>query len=149
MNEWLRLPKDQEKCPVSGLSRSSLNEILNETDPVTGEKLVESLVKVKEGAKRGIKLINRRSLLEYLAREAEAQNGLRFADHIRNPDRLSINQVLEDLETFNNFLGPDQIITMDDWHHGNLSTRRSRLVALIDMGVVAQDRVPPPGEDAD
>ena len=64
--EWIRLPKEGEKCPLTGLSRSSLNEIVDEVDPDTGEKVLLSVIKVKEGASRGIKLINRASLAAYL-----------------------------------------------------------------------------------
>ena len=136
MDEWIRLPADGEKCPHSGLNRSSLNEILNETDPETGEKLVLSSVKIKEGAKRGIKLINRQSLLDYLNKQAESQNGLSFATHISNPEHLSINEVLESMEHFNNFLDPDIAITEDAWERGAFSTRRLRLLALIEVGSV-------------
>ncbi|MEI8341088.1 MAG: hypothetical protein WCH43_06065 [Verrucomicrobiota bacterium] len=136
MDEWIRLPADGEKCPHTGLSRSSLNEILNETDPETGEKLVLSSVKIKEGAKRGIKLINRQSLLDYLMKQAESQNGLRFAPHIANPEHLSIDELLESMEDFNNFLDPDISITEEAWERGAFSTRRLRLLALMEVGAV-------------
>jgi len=148
MDDWIRLPKDQEKCPYTGLSRSTLNEILTETDPLTGEKLVKSLVKIKPGAKRGIKLINLESVLDYLEKEAKRQSGLRFAVQILNPEDLSIDQVLEDRETFNNFLNPDLEITIEAWENGLFSTRRKRLMALFNAGVVVNDR-PPVVDDED
>jgi len=148
MDDWIRLPKDQEKCPYTGLSRSTLNEILTETDPLTGEKLVKSLVKIKPGAKRGIKLINLESVLDYLEKEAKRQSGLRFAVHIINPEGLSIDQVLEDRETYNNFLNPDLEITFEAWENGHFSTRRKRLMVLFDTGVVVKDR-PPAVDDED
>ncbi len=140
--EWIRLPKDQERCPLTGLSRASLNQILSETDPETGEKLVESFTKSQPGARRGIKLINRRSLLAYLDREAKAQSGLRFAKHILNPDKLSLDEVLRDMETFTYFLNPDAQISIDEWERGALSTRRLRILALLENGILEQ--VSPP-----
>jgi hypothetical protein len=140
--EWLRLPKDHERCPETGLSRASLNQILSETDPETGEKLVESYTKFQPNSTRGIKLINRRSLLAYMDREAKAQNGLRFADRILNPYRLSLDEVLEDMEIFNNFLNPDAEISEYDWERGKLSTRRLRVMALLGNGIL--ERITPP-----
>ncbi len=133
---WLRLPKEKERCAVTGLSRTALNRILDETDPETGEALVASVTMVQPGARRGIKLINRDSLLRYLNRAAKAGNGLRFADHIRNPALLTIDEVVEDFETFVNFLDPDATISTDDWERGMLSTRRARIRALLDTGTL-------------
>jgi hypothetical protein len=41
--EWIRLPPEGQKCPVTGLARTSLSEILKERDPQTGELFVLSL----------------------------------------------------------------------------------------------------------
>jgi len=143
--EWIRLPKEGDRCAVTGLSRASLNQILNETDPETGEKLVESFTKSQPGASRGIKLINRRSLLDYLNNEAKSQNGLRFAQHVHNPDRLSLDVVLRDRETFINFLNPDALITDEDWENGKLSTRRLRILALLENRIL--ERTTPSEEE--
>jgi hypothetical protein len=147
MDEWIRLPKEGEKCPHTGLSRSSLNEILSETDPATGEKLVRSSVKKKEGAKRGIKLIDRQSLLDYLDKQADAQRGIRFAPHVLNPLNLSIDDVLGSQEHFNNYLDPNLSVTDHDWHRGQFETRRQRLLALMAVGAVVRDVAPPPAAD--
>lgn len=32
-DEWTRLPREGERCPVSGLSRSTINRRINDTDP--------------------------------------------------------------------------------------------------------------------
>ncbi len=61
--EWIRFPDEGERCETTGLSRTSLAEILDEADPETGEKFILSMVKKKPGAKRGIRLINKQSLL--------------------------------------------------------------------------------------
>jgi len=82
--EWLRLPEEGKRCTVTGLSPSSLTELLNERDPETGELLIRSIIKKKTGAKRGIRLINKRSLLNYLDLAADNQSGLVWAPHIVN-----------------------------------------------------------------
>ncbi|MCX6970029.1 MAG: hypothetical protein NTV93_07740 [Verrucomicrobia bacterium] len=140
--EWLRLPKEGERCSVTGLSRASLNQILTETDPETGEKLVESFTKSQPGTSRGIKLINSRSLLDYMESAAKAQNGLRFAKHILNPDRDSLDVVLGDKKTFNEYLNPDADISDYEWERGGLRTRHLRILALLEKGVL--ERIAPP-----
>jgi len=64
--EWLRLPQPGSKCPFTGLSRSTLNEICID-GPVNGHKApVKSVVLKKRGAMRGIRLISYDSLMAYL-----------------------------------------------------------------------------------
>lgn len=63
--EWMRLPAPRSRCEASGLSRTTLNEAIDRGD-------VRAISVRKPGATRGIKLMNRRSLLDWLARlEAE------------------------------------------------------------------------------
>jgi hypothetical protein len=65
--EWLRLPAPRERCPYTGLSRSTLNE-LTIPGPANGAvPPVKSVVLRKRGASRGIRLINYDSLMAYLA----------------------------------------------------------------------------------
>lgn len=62
--EFLRLPASGLRCPVSGLTRSALNElILGDAPPV------RSVVLRKRGAVRGVRLIDTASLLDYLHRQ--------------------------------------------------------------------------------
>lgn len=122
-----------------GLSRTSLSEILDETDPATGEKCVVSLLKMKTGAKRGLRLINKQSLLGYLQRMAATQNGLRWADRITNPHRYELDEVFGDRELFGLCLGPDNLVTDEDWAAGKLSSRRGRLMTLGAAGVLVRD----------
>ncbi len=65
--EWIRLPAPGHRCPYTGLSRSTLNE-LTIPGPANGNKpTVKSVVLRKRGAVRGIRLINYDSLMQYLA----------------------------------------------------------------------------------
>jgi hypothetical protein len=66
--EWIRLPKSGERCPHTGLSRSSLNELILGKPPK-----VESVVLKNKGALRGIRLVRYRSLIAYLDRLASEQ----------------------------------------------------------------------------
>ncbi len=69
--EWLRLPPPRGRDRLTGLSRTSLLEL--------GERGAIRLVRVrKPGALRGIVLVNRRSLLDYiesLTVEGEKEQG--------------------------------------------------------------------------
>jgi len=65
--EWIRLPAPGHRCPYTGLSRSTLNE-LTIPGPANGNKPpVKSVVLRKRGAVRGIRLLNYDSLMQYLA----------------------------------------------------------------------------------
>ena len=57
--EYLRLPRAKERCPLSQLSRTTLCELIEEGK-------IRSVKLRKRGALRGIVLINRQSLLDYL-----------------------------------------------------------------------------------
>jgi hypothetical protein len=131
---WIRLPEEGEKCKISGLSRTGLAELLEEADPVTGEKYVLSLRKQKPGATRAVRLINKKSLQDYLRRTAEDQRGYQWASYITNPHGYSIDDVLSDVELFLCFFGPDNEVTEKDWNIGKLSSRRARLAALLAVG---------------
>jgi hypothetical protein len=135
---WIRLPDEGERCKVSGLSRTGLSELLEEADPLTGEKYVISLRKQKPGATRAVRLINKKSLQDYLRRTAEDQRGYQWASHITNPHCYSIDDVLSDVELFLCFLGPDNEVTERDWSIGKLSSRRARLAALLAVGSLVQ-----------
>jgi hypothetical protein len=59
--EFIRLPQSGKYCPHSGLSRSSLNELILGSNPP-----VESRVLRKPGNTRGIRLIVYRSLMDHI-----------------------------------------------------------------------------------
>ena len=58
--EWLRLPLPGARCPLTGLSRTTLIELGD------GGKIVMKRIR-KPGATRGIVIINKHSLLTYLS----------------------------------------------------------------------------------
>ena len=57
--EFCRLPRPKTRCPLTGLSRTSLVELID-----AGK--IRAVRLRKKGAARGITLINRQSLLDYL-----------------------------------------------------------------------------------
>ena len=57
--EFTRYPRPGTRCPLTGLSRTSLVELVD-----AGK--VRAVRLRKKGAARGVTLINRQSLLEYL-----------------------------------------------------------------------------------
>ena len=63
--EFCRLPRSGQRCMISGLSRSKLNELILGSAPA-----VKSVVLRKRGTTRGIRLINVGSLLAYLHQQA-------------------------------------------------------------------------------
>lgn len=66
--EFVRLPKSGHRCPWTGLSRASLNElILGSGAPV------KSVVLRREGASRGIRLLLLSSLLDHLHQQMAQQ----------------------------------------------------------------------------
>ncbi len=64
--EWLRLVRPGERCPVSGLSRSTLVELVRPCERNGFRPPVEAKHLKRKGTSRGIVLVNRASLLAYL-----------------------------------------------------------------------------------
>jgi hypothetical protein len=64
--EWLRLPAPGSRCPFTGLSRSTLNELTIAGPANDGSPPVKSVVLRKRGALRGIRLISYDSLMAHL-----------------------------------------------------------------------------------
>ena len=64
--EYIRYPSPGSRCALTGLTRSTLAELVVPCE-ANGEKPpVKSLVLKKRGATRGIRLINYDSLVDYL-----------------------------------------------------------------------------------
>lgn len=59
--EFIRLPAAGERCPVTGLPRTTLIDLLDDA----GSKVNVRYLR-KKGATTGIKLIDRRSLVDYI-----------------------------------------------------------------------------------
>lgn len=64
--EFIRLPAPGKRCPYTGLSRSTLNELTIPGPANDNRPPVKSVVLRKRGALRGIRLINYDSLMAYL-----------------------------------------------------------------------------------
>lgn len=132
--EWIRLPKPKERCCYTGLSRTSLVEILDEKDPKTGESLVKQYRKERAGKQRRIRLIHRRSLLDYLDQRAQAQN-LRWKEGVNNPLGYAVEKVISNRELFHLFIGEDNPELTDElWEEGELAHRSNRLDLLRQLG---------------
>lgn len=63
---WVRLPRPKQRCPITGLSRSTLVELVRSNPRNDYRPPIESRVLKRKGASRGIVLINRQSLLSYI-----------------------------------------------------------------------------------
>jgi hypothetical protein len=64
--EFIRLPHPGSKCQHTGLSRSTLNELILPCEANSFKPQVRSVVQKKKYAVRGIRLIHYRSLIDYL-----------------------------------------------------------------------------------
>jgi hypothetical protein len=80
--EYIRLPKPYERCRLTGLSRSTLAELVVPCDANGHKPPVKSLVVKKRGAMRGIRLINFDSLLDHLHKleNQDQENGVAQRD---------------------------------------------------------------------
>jgi|ERR1017187_1184712 hypothetical protein len=63
---WIRLPRAGTRCPVSGLSRSTLAELTRPCERNEYRPPVEARVLKRRGSVRGVLLISRTGLLRYL-----------------------------------------------------------------------------------
>lgn len=71
---YLRLPKAGRRCPYTGLSRSTINELILPTAENNFKPPVRSLVLRKKGASRGCRLVSFESLTVFLDRLADEAN---------------------------------------------------------------------------
>jgi len=63
---WIRLPRPGARCPISGLSRSSLAELARPCERNQFQPPVIARVLKRKGAQRGVLLVSRESLLGYI-----------------------------------------------------------------------------------
>ncbi len=72
--EFIRIPRVGEKCPVTGLCRSKLNQLILPCEENGHHAPVRSVSLRKRGALRGVRLIPTDELVAYLRQELESQN---------------------------------------------------------------------------
>jgi hypothetical protein len=65
--DWLRLPRPGERCPISGLSRSGLVELVRPCERNGFRPPVEARHLRRKGTQRGVVLVSAASLRDYLA----------------------------------------------------------------------------------
>lgn len=63
---WIRLPQPSQRCPLTGLSRSYLVELIKPCQRNNRMPPVESKQIVRNGAARGVILINFKSLINFI-----------------------------------------------------------------------------------
>jgi hypothetical protein len=66
---WLRLPRPGSRCPVCGLSRSTLAELVRPGPRNDYAPPVESRLLKRKGAARGVLLISRAALLAFINKQ--------------------------------------------------------------------------------
>lgn len=64
---YIRLPKPGEKCPISGLSRAKMNELILPNERNHFKPPVASKSLRKKGSTRGVRLVLLESLMAYLS----------------------------------------------------------------------------------
>ena len=72
--EFIRIPRIGEKCSVTGLCRSKLNQLILPCEENGHRPPVRSVSLRKRGAVRGVRLIPTDELVAYLRQELENQN---------------------------------------------------------------------------
>lgn len=65
-SQWIRLPRPGNRCPLTGLSRSTLAELVRPCERNDYAPPVESRLLKRKHAARGVLLINRASLLAFI-----------------------------------------------------------------------------------
>jgi hypothetical protein len=69
--KFLRLPKPGMLCPLTGMGRSALNELILPTPRNDHKPPVRSFCLRQRGAKTGIRLVDFRSLVDYIRAHAD------------------------------------------------------------------------------
>ena len=64
--EFIRLPRVGTECPFTGLKRSKLNELILPNTLNGGHPPVKSFVLRRRGSKTGVRLVDYRSLADYI-----------------------------------------------------------------------------------
>jgi len=131
--EWIRLPKPKEKCPITGLPRSTLVDLLNTKDPKTGEYVILQFTKKRHGKQRGIRMINRASLLDYQRIQGQKQCSRQFKPAVRNPYGYTVDQVCESFDLWGMFADPEDELPESRWSE---LSRAERIQILDRLGLL-------------
>ena len=71
--EFIRLPRVGTECPHTGLRRSKINELILPSELNGGHPPVKSFVLRRRGSRTGVRLVEFRSLVDYI--RAHPQEG--------------------------------------------------------------------------
>jgi hypothetical protein len=63
--EWIRLPKNGERCALTSIPRSTMFKLV--TTPASAPRVISKVIKTNPKASRGIRLVNVKSLLDFIA----------------------------------------------------------------------------------
>ena len=69
--EFLRLPKPGHECPITGMSRGAINELILPTKRNDHKPPVKSYCLRQKGAKTGIRIVDFKSLRAYILAHAD------------------------------------------------------------------------------
>jgi hypothetical protein len=72
---YIRLPKPGERCPITGLGRAKLNELILPNPRNKHRPPVESISLKQPGQTKGVRLIVRKSLLEFCRKSGLKTSG--------------------------------------------------------------------------
>jgi hypothetical protein len=72
-SEFMRLPSPRARCPLTGMSRTSLAELVAPSEINDFQPPVRSFVLRKKGAARGIRLIDRADLIRYIREQSSSE----------------------------------------------------------------------------
>ena len=64
--EFVRLPRVGTECPHTGLRRSKINELILPSELNAGKPPVKSFVLRRKGSRTGVRLIDYKSLVDYI-----------------------------------------------------------------------------------
>jgi hypothetical protein len=81
-SQWIRLPRPGDRCPLTGLSRSTLAELVRPCERNDYAPPVESRLLKRKGAARGVLLINRQSLLAFINEQPAPTRAATAADDL-------------------------------------------------------------------
>ena len=82
LSEFLRLPPPRTRCPLTGLSRTSLNDLVSPSKNNDFKPPVRSFVLRRKGTTRGIRLIDRADLVRYIREQSDSESSATVANGV-------------------------------------------------------------------